>query len=33
MALQYLSDIENNEDVSGLLEDLQEVVDDYMVCS
>jgi len=31
--LRYLDNVQDGEDVSGLLEDLQEVVNDYMVCS
>ena len=32
MPLQYLNNIQDSEDVSGLLGDLQETVNDYMVC-
>lgn len=31
--LRYLDDVQDGEDVSGLLEDLQEAVNDYMVRS
>jgi len=31
--LRYLDNIQDGEDVSGLLEDLQEAVNDYMVRS
>jgi len=31
-ALRYLNNTQDGEDVSGLLEDLQEAVNDYMVC-
>lgn len=30
---RYFDDVQDSEDVSALLEDLQEVVNDYMVCS
>ena len=30
--LRYLDNVQDSEDVNGLLEDLQEVVGDYMVC-
>ena len=32
VALRYLGSAQGGEDVNGLLEDLQEAVDDYMVC-
>ena len=32
-ALQFFDNTQDNEDVSGLLEDLQEAINDYMVCS
>ena len=32
VALRYHSDVQDNEDVSRLLEKLQELVNDYMVC-
>ena len=31
--LRYLDNAQDNEDIGGLLEDLQEVVNNYMVCS
>ena len=31
--LRYLDNAQDSEDVSGLLEDLQEAVNNYMVCS
>jgi len=31
--LRYLDDVQDSEDVGALLEDLQEAVNDYMVCS
>ena len=31
--LRIADGVQDNEDVSGLLEDLQEAVNDYMVCS
>ena len=30
--LRYLDNVQDSEEVNGLLEDLQEVVGDYMVC-
>ena len=32
MSLRYLDSVQDGEDVNGLLEDLQEAVNDYMVC-
>ena len=32
MALRYLDNVQDTEDVNGLLEDLQEALNDYMVC-
>jgi len=32
MPLRYLDNVQDGEDVTGLLEDLQEAVNDYMVC-
>jgi len=31
--LRFVNNVQDSEDVSGLLEDLQEAVNDYMVCS
>ena len=31
--LRYLDNVQDGEDVGGLLEDLQEAVNDYLVCS
>ena len=33
LGLRYLNSAQDGDDVSGLLEDLQEAVNDYMVCS
>jgi len=33
VVLQSFDNTQDSEDVSGLLEDLQEVINDYMVCS
>ena len=33
VAQRCLDDVQDSEDVSGLLEDLQEAINDYMVCS
>jgi len=30
--LRYLDSVQDSEDVRGLLEDLQEAINDYMVC-
>ena len=29
---QHLEDVQDSEDINGLLEDLQGVIGDYMVC-
>ena len=31
--LRYLDNVQDGEDVGGLLEDLQEAVNDYLVCA
>jgi len=33
MPLRYLQNAEDSDDVTGLLEDLQEIINDYMVRS
>ena len=33
MALQYLENVQDTEDVNGLFEDLQDILNDYMVCA